>query len=369
VLVTERWRFIDAGSMEAPVAFGRMPVVAGSVAQGGPQVLMTGLFGRSHFQIGWFEDVDAVLDLEAARALGVDVFRRPIWGGGTAFYDTGASAFHSYFIRDDAFSSLDEALAAFLPAMETALKEMQLGEAVIEGSSDIRWRGRKLGAFITQSILGTKMVGGFFNLKKPDMDLYRRVAHVPEEKFADKLIKDMVEYVCTPADVRGSDLEYEEFRDAILGAASSLGLPFDPLPFTAQEDEQTAGFVGAVSADDWVRRVSASRFQQGAPAGSRVGFANLKAKKLVRAGVALSDDDEVLAAMVAGDMHVSPPDAMDKVAAAIGGARAFDRGELLARIERAFADAGVTQADEAAGITVDDILEAVVLAAKAAGER
>jgi len=362
------WRFIDAGAMEAPVAFGRMPIVAGGVAAGGDEVLMTGLFGRSHFQIGWFEDVDAVLDLSAARSLGVDVFRRPLWGGGTAFYDTNASALLAFFSHDDAFASLDEALARFRPAMEGALSSLGLGEAHFEGSSDIRWRGRKLGTLITQAILGTKVVGGFFNLRKPDLDLYKRIAHVPDEKFADKVVKDMVEYICTPFDVRGTDLSYEEFRDAVVSAARSVGgLDLVAKPFTTAEDEQTQGFVGAVSADDWVRRVSASRFTADAPFGSRVGFANLKAKKLVRAGVALADDGVILQAMLAGDMHVSPPDAIDKAALALREADVADRDDLLLRIRDAFEEAQIQQADEAAGITPDDLVECVQLAAKAAG--
>ncbi|MCA1833395.1 MAG: biotin/lipoate A/B protein ligase family protein [Actinomycetota bacterium] len=368
MLLNERWRFIDAGSMEAPVAFGRMPIVAGSVAQGGPPVLMTGMFGRSHFQIGWFEDVDAVLDLDEARDAGVDVFRRPLWGGGTAFYDTGASALLSFFVRDDAFSTLDDALLRFRPLMEYALASMGMGEAKFEGSSDIRWQGRKLGTLITQAILGTKVVGGFFNLRKPDLDLYRRVAHVPEEKFADKAIKDMVEYICTPLDVRGLDLPYEEFRDAVLGAASGA-FEFDAVPFTAAEDEQTGGFVGAVSADDWVRRVSSVRFRSDAPAGARVGFANLKAKKLIRAGVALDDSGRIDSAMLAGDMHVSPPDVMDKVAAALVGGSIANRDDLVARVETGFVEASIVQPDAAAGITADECVETVLLAAKAATGR
>lgn len=364
------WRFIDAGPMEAPVAFGRMPVVAGGVAQGGPEVLMTGLFGRSHFQIGWFEDVDAVLDLDAARALGVDVFRRPLWGGGTAFYDTGASALLAFFSHDDSFATLDEALGSFRPAMEQALEELGLGEARFEGSSDIRWRGRKLGTLITQAILGTKVVGGFFNLRKPDLDLYRRVAHVPEEKFADKAVKDMVEYICTPADVRGRDLAYEEFRDAVVAAArDAAGLALEAKPFTAEEDGQTQGFVGAVSADDWIRRVSSSRFASEAPAAARLGFANLKAKKLIRAGVALDETGTIVAALLAGDMHVSPPDAIEKVAAALAGANAADEAELLERVRRAFAEAQIEQADLAAGVTPEDCVECLLLAAKAAEHR
>jgi lipoate-protein ligase A len=365
--VTARWRFIDAGAMDAPVAFGRMPIIAASVATGGAEVLMTGMFGRGHFQIGWFEDVDAVLDLEAARDAGVQVFRRPVWGGGTAFYDTHASALLSFFIRDDAYASLDGALEHFRPVMRRALDDLGLGAAAFEGSSDIRWEGRKLGTLISQAVLGTKVVGGFFNLRAPDLVLYARVAHVPEEKFKDKVIKDQVAYICTPGDVRGRDLPYEEFRDAVLRAARTEGgMTFDPTGFTAEEDVGTKGFADTVSADDYVRRVASSRFAAEAPPGSRVGFANHKGKKLVRAGVALDQADVIARAMVGGDMHVSPPDAMDRVAAALEGARASDREGIVARVRAVLSEPDVDQPDEAAGITAEDVAEAVTLAAQRA---
>lgn len=365
--MTGRWRFIDAGAMEAPVAFGRMPVVANAVARGGPEVLMTGLFGRGHFQIGWFEDVDAVLDLEAARALGVDVFRRPVWGGGTAFYDTNASAFLAFYLRPDRFGTLDEALDHFRPVMASALEVLGMGRARFEGSSDIRWRGRKLGTLITQSILGTTIVGGFFNLRRPDLDLYRRIAHVPEEKFADKAVKDMVAYICTPAEVRGTDLAYGELRDAVVRSAHEVAaLELDELPFGPEEEAATAGFVETVNADAWVRRVSSVRFRAEAPPDARVGFANVKGKKLVRAGVALDDEGVILRAMVAGDMHVSPPDAMDRVASALAGGGVGDHEGLLGRVRAVLAEPDVVQPDAAAGITSEDILEAVLLAAKEA---
>jgi lipoate-protein ligase A len=344
-----------------------MPALAGGVASGGPEVMMTGVFGRGHFQIGWFEDVDAVLDLEAARAQHVDVFRRPIWGGGTAFYDTNASALLSYFIRPDRFPTLDDALEHLRPAMARALEDLGLGEARFEGSSDVRWRGRKLGTLIAQSMLGTAVVGGFFNLRKPDLDLYRRIAHPPEEKFSDKAVKDMVAYLCTPAEVRGRDLSYEEFRDAVVSATREVaGLVLEPSAFTRAEEEGTAGFVRTVGSESWIRQVSSVVFRGEAPPEARVGFANHKGKKLVRAGLALGDDGTIVRAMVAGDMHISPPDAMVRVAAALEGGRSHDRDDLLARVRVVLADPEVSQPERTAGITADDVVEAVLLAAKGA---
>lgn len=364
--MTDRWRFIDAGAMDAPVAFGRMPILAASVTQGGPEILMTGMFGRGHFQIGWFEDVDAVLDLGAARAEGVQVFRRPVWGGGTAFYDTHASALLSFFIRDDHFPTLDDALEHFRPVMRRALDDLGLEAARFEGSSDIRWEGRKLGTLIAQGVLGTKVVGGFFNLRKPDLELYAKVARVPEEKFKDKIIKDQVAYICTPGEVRGRDLPYAEFRDAVLRAARDH-MALDPTGFTADEELGTKGFADTVSADDYIRRVSTERFRAAAPAGARVGVANLKAKKLVRAGLAVDEAGVIAAAFVAGDMHLSPPDALDRIGAAMVGARADDREDQLERVRAVFAEPDIDQPDQAAGITPEDIVEAAALAAKNAG--
>jgi lipoate-protein ligase A len=366
--MSDPWRYIDAGPQEAVAAYGRLPALASSVVQGGPEVLMTMIWARGHLTLGWFDDVDSAINLEAAREVGVDVFRRPIWGGGTAFYDTMAVSVWSWIMRDDRFPSLDDALGHFRPVMERVLSDLGLGEARFEGSSDIRWRDRKLGNCITQAVLGTKIVGGFLNLKRPDLELYRAVARVPEEKFKDKVIKDAVEYICTPDDIRGAPLGYAEFRDAVTRASTEVaGLSLEPSPFSPEEEATTGQFVGAVSSDDFIRRISSERFRAEAPAGTRVGFANVKGKKLVRAGVALDTDGAIVRAMIAGDMHVSPPDAMDRVAAALEGASVGDRADLLVRVRRVFDEPDVDQPDVAAGITPDDVVEAVARAAKEAG--
>jgi lipoate-protein ligase A len=365
--VSERWRFIDAGPQQAAHAYGRLPAIAASVVQGGPEVLMAMVWAKGHLTVGWFDDVDSAINLEAARAEGIDVFRRPIFGGGTAFYDTDAVAVWSWIMRDDRFPTLDDALDHFRPVMEHALVELGLGEAHFEGSSDIRWRNRKLGNCITQAVLGTKIVGGFLNLKRPDLELYRRVARVPEEKFKDKVIKDIVEYIVTPTDIRGRELGYRELCDAIAAASRDVaGLELEPSPFSPEEDAVTQQFVEAVGSDEFIRRLSSERFRAEAAAGTRVGFANVKGKKLVRAGVALDGAGTIVKAMIAGDMHVSPPDAMDRVAAGLEGENVADREAILGRVRAVFDAPDVEQPDVVAGITPEDVVEAVARAAKEA---
>jgi len=108
-----------------------------------------------------------------------------------------------------------------------------------------------------------------------------------------------------------------------------------------------------------VRRISSERFTREAPAGARVGFGNHKGRKLCRAGVAVDANGKVVAAMMAGDMHVSPPDTMDRIAVALVGAAAADGDDLRARIASIFDGDDVHQAEAAMGVTTDDLLAAV----------
>jgi hypothetical protein len=70
--------------------------------------------------------------------------------------------------------------------------------------------------------------------------------------------------------------------------------------------------------------------------------------------------------MIAGDMHVSPPDVIDRVAAALIGAPAGDAADLRGRISAVFDDGSVHQSDAALGVTTDDLLAAVQAAVAAA---
>lgn len=356
------WRFLDVGPTDAPTAFGRMPVQAGRVASGrAPDTLMTTVWSKAHFSVGWFEDVDAVLDLEACRARGVDVVRRPVIGGGTAFYDAYAAATISCFLPRERFRDLDEALAFFRAPFRAALDRLGLEEVVLEGSSDLRWRGKKFGALIAQTIFDCVLVGSFVNLRAPDLDLYLACAHVPEEKFRDKLIKDMRSYIATPEEILGRTFAYEDVRDAIEAVFEPVtGFALKPQALSAEEEIGALDVGAAVTSDEFVRRVSASGFAAAAPAGSRVGFANHKARKLVRAGVALDEAGRIARCMLAGDMHLSPPDALDRMAGVLAGARPAEAAEVL---RKAFADIGVEQADEHLGVTPEDFSAAVRLAA------
>lgn len=337
-----------------------MPVLSRQVAATGRPVVLTSVWGQTHLNVGWFDDVDATLDLAACEERGVAVIRRPLYGGGTAFYDAGCAVMWGFLLpKTDEWADLDAALARFVPSFESTLRRLDLGEVTFEGSSDLRWHGRKLGAMTAQDVVACQSVGGFLNTAPPDLDLYLAVARVPDEKFADKVVKDLREYVCTAEEVRGRPLPYDEFRDALTASLRDAGFDLAAEPLADTERTGVTKIAARVGSPEAIRRVSSDRFTAEAPPGTRVAFANVKGRKLCRAGVAVDADRRMAAALLAGDMHVSPPDTMDRVAAALVGADTGDAGELRARIASVLEADDVHQADAAMGITTDDVLACV----------
>jgi lipoate-protein ligase A len=355
----ERWRSIDCGAVTPYENAAVMPVLSRNVAGGADPIATTSVWGQTHLNVGWFDDVDSTLDLDACARLGVAVIRRPLYGGGTAFYDAGCAVMWGFLLPKDRYSDLDAALSRFQPVLLDTLAKIGLGDVVFEGSSDLRWHGRKLGALTAQDVVACNSVGGFLNIAPPNLDLYLQVVRVPDEKFKDKAVKDMREYVCTAEEVAGRPVTYDEFRDALLGSLETAGIELEPSDLSDGERHGLSKIGGRIGSDEMVRRISSARFAAEAPAGTVVGFGNHKGRKLCRAGVAIDADGVVVAALMAGDMHVSPPDTIDRVANALVGAPSTNREDVRSRIASVFEGDDVHQAEAAMGVTTDDLLQAV----------
>src|SRR5262249_4514209 len=159
------------------------------------------------------------------------------------------------------------------------------------------------------------------------------------------------EYVCTAEEVAGGPFAYEQFRDALLAAVADAGIAVEARELSDVEQSALKKISNRIATDDSVRRVSSERFRaEHEPVGRRVGCGNHKGRKLCRAGVALDDCGTIAAALMAGDMHVAPPDTLDRVAAALVGAVAGDEAEARSRIASAFEGPDVHQADATTGV-------------------
>jgi lipoate-protein ligase A len=342
-----------------------MPVLVRSVVEQGTPIAQTSIWGKTHVNVGWFEDIDATIDLAKCRELGVEVVRRQVYGGGTEFYDEGCAVVWGFLLPkgDD---DLDTLLARFQPLISDALSRIGLGEVQLEGSGDLCWHGRKLGALAAQDIVVCDSVGGFLYLREPDRDTYLQVVRLPAETFEDEAAQNPREFVCSAEEVVGHPVSYEDFRDAFIAALAEGGIEFWASELNEGERKALGKIADRVGSDDFLRRVSSERFVEAAPDGSRVGFANERGRNLCRAGVALDDGGTVVATMMAGDMNVSPPDTMDRIAEALVGADSTNGDELRARIASVLEGDDVRQAHRSMGVTTDDLLAAVQKAVAAA---
>ena len=153
-----------------------MPVLVRSVAEQGRPIAQTSVWGSTHLNVGWFDDVDATLDLAACRRLGVESSAARSTAGAPRTTGPTASMMWGFLLPKPApgveGESLDDRLLRFQPVITDALERIGLGEVQFEGSSDLRWHGRKLGALTAQDVVACDSVGGFLNLARPDLDLY-----------------------------------------------------------------------------------------------------------------------------------------------------------------------------------------------------
>jgi lipoate-protein ligase A len=363
-LVGETWRYVDCGAVDAFQNNAQMAVLARSVSEAGVAALQTSVWGATHLNVGWFDDVDSTLDLAACRRLDVQVIRRPFAGGGTAFYDAGCAVMWGLLYPKGAgHDDLDAEIARMQPIVSDTLDRLGLTEVRFEGSADLRWHGRKLGGVSAGDMGRVISVGGFLNIKAPDLDRYLQVVRVPDEKFKDKLVSDMREYVCTAEEVTGKAVGYRNFRDALLSAVTDAGLELDIAPLTDVEEAARAKISQRIASDDAVQRISSDRFRATYErTGQQVGFGNYKGRKLCRAGVALDERGTAVAVMMAGDMHVAPPDTLDRVATALVGVDTDDAHDVRGRVASIWDGPDVHQADATMGVTTDDLCAAIATA-------
>ncbi len=177
--MTERWRWLDLDRQGPYENAATMPVLVRSVMTSGEPTAQTSVWGSTHLNVGWFDDVDSTVDLDLCAELGLEVVRRQFYGGGTAFYAAEAAMMWGFLLPKgyDAHGGsegLDAQLRRFQTVISDALGRVGLAEVQFEGSSDLRWHGRKLGALTAQDVVGCDSIGGFLNLARPDLTTYLR---------------------------------------------------------------------------------------------------------------------------------------------------------------------------------------------------
>lgn len=351
-------RFLDFSRVDGFIGLGLRQLLMESVGKGNSLPTYATVNYKSPFiSIGPSEDIDSVLDVEKCITSKVDIVRRSSASGGAIFYDGGINEY--LVVKKDFFPNIDCVTEYCRKLFAHVANKFNYPEIQYIGN-DMRWRGKKVGAFAPMATQNVYMAISFFNLRRPDITLYMKFAKSPKEKFSDKSIKDMAEYIATPEDLINRPLSYEEVRDAFVNCVKEiLGVNLIPGKLSVDEDRRLQEIVKEMKNDSWVFKYSSCRRFATTPRGHMYGVGFFKGKKLVQVNIVLDNEGRNIEdIMITGDHMISPPSILDLISSSIKGMDASDEGRILKTLIEVLCNPQVEQ-PEATRLNPEDFLQAI----------
>ena len=325
------WRFIVDHDNYADFSVSVTPAVEKAVREGrAPSTIYLSHFDSDSVTIGVNEDPEQVLDLGFCRDNGI-VFRRRLNGGGPIYAGKG-SAIIVFFLKTD-HARVPETSAEAFPQILGAIAEVferRYGfPARYRPLNDIQVEGRKLVPTSLKIENGVMTFRIVVNLKAMDTELAGRAMPMPPEKVADKELKDLTSrftWLEREAGREISEAELEAFtEEAVAHAFGERDL--ERVELDPQERSDADAFRAEFESDAWLYGKSErNRFAGLAQPGDQVGRGIVKAVGGLIRTTLLVRDGRVVHAIVNGDWHPRPLDAIAWLESALEGADATSAG-------------------------------------------
>lgn len=211
-------RFIDTGAegvgLPGALNMGMDEAVLGSVSRGeAPPTLRFYRWSPACVTVGYFQSLEAEVDLEACRRGGVDAIRR-LTGGGAVFHD--AEITYSLVLPLGNALESDGILGSYRLICAGLVRGLAiLGvESVFEPINDIAAGGKKISGNAQTRRHGCLLQHGTVLL---DLDPERMFSllRVPAEKLKGRLIEDVKARVTSLRTLLGREVPYEEAAAAL----------------------------------------------------------------------------------------------------------------------------------------------------------
>ena len=284
---------------------------------------------RPCVQLGEFQDIDEELHIQECRDNGVDISRR-VGGGGCLFYDR-RTCFAVALLRRGFFADLEEAAKTWQgEAITGILRSLGAKEAWYRHIGDVQIGQTKVAGLGAAYIQDTLYLGSFMNIGTPQVELALKVLKIPPEKFADKPVSQLGDYVTSVEKVTGRMPTLAEFREAVSqNVERSLGVSLMPGEITPEEKGVYERLRSFYNSPEWIfKRSSELRFAGLAP-GFRRGKARYKARKLIMAHIVVDPQKKIDQAMLCGDFFVQPSETLEEIESNLRGTEAGDEGKIL----------------------------------------
>jgi lipoate---protein ligase len=284
-------------------------------------------------QLGEFQDIDEELYIQECHHWGVDISRR-VGGGGCLFYDQH-TRFAVALLHRGFFVNLEEAAKIWQGEVITGtLHSLGAKEAWYRHIGDVQIGQTKVAGLGTAFIQDTLYLGSFMNIGTPQVELALKVLKIPPEKFADKPVSQLGDYVTSVEKVTGRMPAMEEFRAAVSqNVERSLGVELIPGEITPEEKGVYEKLRSFYTSPEWIFKRSSEQKFAGLTPGTRKGKSRYKARKLIIAQVVVDQQKKIDQAMLCGDFFIQPSEALEEIEINLRGVEAGDEGKIFSTVK------------------------------------
>lgn len=295
--------------------------------------VMTFTVKKPCVQLGEFQDIDEEVNVQECQRLGVDIARR-VGGGGCIFYDDH-TRFAVALINYEFFENLEEAAKVWQgEAVTGTLRTLGVREAWYRHIGDVQIGPTKVSGLGAAVIQNTLYLGSFMNIGTPRVDLASKVLKIPPEKFADKPVSKLEDYVTSVEKVAGRRPSMEEFREAVRqNVERALRVTLVPGEITSEEKKVFDELQTIYTSPEWIYKRSSGLKFKSLPPGYSKGKNRRKARKLVIAQVSLDPQKKIHQAMLCGDFFIQPGEALEEIEGNLRGVEARDEERICRIVE------------------------------------
>ncbi len=358
----EVWRLLDVGGLRPGQIHSIYEAVAKAVSRGlVKNTLILCYPAERYISIGYHQNFKDEIDVERASQLGIPVVRRQV-GGGAVLLDGDQLFYHIVVHRNHPWAKrpLQEVFEWFLrptvrvyrdyglPARYKPINDVVIGhrKASGNGAADLE---------DAIAIVGNVILD--FNVK-----LMAQILRVPDEKFRDKLVKTMEEWVTSLRRELGYKPSMEEVKEKYVKAfEEELGVKLEAGDLLPEERHWMEEIERRLTSREWLMepasRVDKFRRVVKISEGLYVSQTVYRAGKTLRV-ILVSDGNVISEIQILGDFFMIPHDAVELLERHLAG-MPLNEGELQRRIEEFYREHGV----ESPGLTPMDIAKAIVAAA------
>ncbi|MHB8244211.1 MAG: lipoyl protein ligase domain-containing protein [Acidimicrobiales bacterium] len=249
---SEAIRVVRVESAPAVASQAVYHAVGEALDSNGPDTILLVTPREPYVSIGFHQDAEAELDLEACRSLGLPIVRREI-GGGAVYLDHNQVFVHWVFRSDRLPASLAARYARYAQPLIATYNELGV-PAEYRPINDLHVRGRKIGGTGAARIGEAEVVVGslMFDFEHQTM---ARILKVASEKMRDKVVAALEQYMTTLREELGEMPDREAVAESYLHhVRRALGRPLADGELRQSELDTLRAIETRFASDDWTYR-------------------------------------------------------------------------------------------------------------------